>query len=199
MKNAMRSSVRLYCAGHRLGWVFGALVVLGIIVVFAEGYVVPLPWLTYGQVVTVGSLCALAYALLLPLVFRNEISRLEVISGQRWRLADAAILTVLWALPWLGVLAGFTSAHFAYAVAVLLGLCVVLGRWLRVDTLTLFLLAQFIAQTALWTTLEPSPLRHALFMLSSPNPTVTVGVSAVSLVASMVFVGGFKMPLTSSP
>lgn len=169
-----------------------ALVGILFVVILAENAILPIPWLTSEQMINIGSICALMYPLIAVVIFRNQLSNLESFSSHTWRLLDSFILLVLLALPWLCAVIDLSSVRFAYTSTLMLGITIAIGRWLRIDTLTLVLLAIFIAQTALWSAVEFTPLQHLMFMLDPLPPHVMGIVSVLSLGVCVLAISAFK-------
>ncbi|APT93696.1 hypothetical protein CPHO_05660 [Corynebacterium phocae] len=169
-----------------------AIISVGIVATLFEQVIVGIPWLHSYQFFTIGVLLAFAYSLLPIIVFRNEISRLEIASPKSWMLSDLGVLATLWFTPWIGAVAGLFSTRFAYIATLLLAVCVVLGSVLRTDTLSLLLFAQFIAQTALWTVFSGTRAQHLLFVLDTPTSFKMLLASILSLMLTALFLQRFK-------
>lgn len=177
----MRPYLLLYCRGHRVGRAGGLVLLVAVVLSVAEGRVVDLPWLDGIRHITVGTFCALAYALVPVMLFRNELSRLEVFAARSWLRIDATIVTVLWLIPWAGAAIDAWTVRFAYASTLSLGMVLVFGTLMRVDTLALSLVAVLVIQSALWGSVEGTPWRHLLFLLDELPPTIMLTVSVFAL------------------
>lgn len=188
----IRSQVALYLVGHH--WHLALLLIAAAVlaVTLVEGRVIALPWLRGEQRLNAGTLASLAYAAAVTIIYRNELSRLESLNPRRWLTADALCLAILWFLPWALAATGLASFRWAYATTVLVGLCVAAGALLRTDTLGLVLIAQLLAQSALWGALEHSPARHLLFMLDEPRIRSMLLPSALAFAFGCAAIAQFK-------
>ncbi|MDD7581653.1 hypothetical protein ACEE23_00520 [Corynebacterium sp. 32222D000AT] len=188
----MRSMFALYWRSHRLIAVVA--VALGCVVaVVAIGRVaISLPWISREGLVNVAVVAEIAYGCLIPLTFRNRASELEEIGERNWKVPDSLLVGVLWGLPVAVVVLTEEGLRFFYACSLLQAAWIVLGRWLRSDTVMVAIVGAFLVQTALWSAVAHSPWRFALFLLETPPAPVACGLAGLGGVVCLVGVGAYK-------
>ncbi|GAA1475284.1 hypothetical protein P4N68_06150 [Corynebacterium felinum] len=180
----MRSRFALYCCGHKM-WSAVLLTCVVCAVVFGAGnQSVRVPWILSPQAVTLSGIAGLLFSLNGVLLFRNELSRLELMSSRQWLWSHAVVLGIVGLIPWLMVPVADGGSRFAYVATLTFSLCVALGVFLRTDTLALVLMVQFLAQTLVWSSLEHTVFRHVLFAIDQPPTPVAAALSVVALVTS---------------
>lgn len=188
----MKSFAFLYCLGHRVVTVLIMVLCIGSVLWFAEGWALNIPWLNDTARVNIGTLCSFSYAVLPVIFFKNQVSRLEAQVSQNWLFVDGIVLAVLWIIPWIFSLWGIGSVKFAYVSTILTGLTLLLGRYVRVDTLVLLLVVQLVLQTALWTSLTDTNWRFLLFVLEAPSGNFPLLLSVVAFFVGFISLHKFK-------
>ncbi|MBK4141485.1 hypothetical protein [Corynebacterium macginleyi] len=188
----MKSYAFLYCRGHRVVSVLIMVLCIGSVLLIAEGWLLNIPWLNDTAGVNVGTLCSFSYAVLPVIFFRNQISRLEAQVSRNWLVVDGIVLAVLWIIPWIFSLWGIGSVRFAYVSTILTGLTLLIGRYVRVDTLILLLVVQLVLQTALWTSLTDTNWRFFLFVLETPPGLLPLLLSVVAFFVGFISLHKFK-------
>ncbi|MBK4137390.1 hypothetical protein [Corynebacterium macginleyi] len=188
----MKSFAFLYCRGHRVVTVLIMVLCIGSVLWFAEGWALNIPWLNDTARVNIGTLCSFSYAVLPVIFFKNQVSRLEAQVSQNWLFVDGIVLAVLWIIPWIFSLWGIGSGKFAYVSTILTGLTLLIGRYVRVDTLVLLLVVQLVLQTALWTSLTDTNWRFLLFVLEAPSGNFPLLLSVVAFFVGFISLHKFK-------
>ncbi|MBK4152516.1 hypothetical protein GWO62_04930 [Corynebacterium macginleyi] len=188
----MKSFAFLYCRGHRVVTVLIMVLCIGSVLWFDEGWALNIPWLNDTTRVNIGTLCSFSYAVLPVIFFKNQVSRLEAQVSQNWLFVDGIVLAVLWIIPWIFSLWGIGSVKFAYVSTILTGLTLLIGRYVRVDTLVLLLVVQLVLQTALWTSLTDTNWRFLLFVLEAPSGNLPLLLSVVAFFVGFISLHKFK-------
>lgn len=188
----MSSPIILYCRGHRIH-IAAVLIIVMLPVILSLGEtIVWLPWLRSGEaVVNVAALAALVFGAVVLLLFRNQLSRLELRSPLRWRRVDLAILVTLWGLAWAVAPFGVPT-RFSYVATLTMTILILAGRFLRNDTLILLFCGATIAQLTLWGMVEYTPVRHLFFLLDDIPSPARLAVSVACLPIAVAALPGFK-------
>ncbi|CAB0641109.1 hypothetical protein CIP107570_00829 [Corynebacterium diphtheriae] len=184
----MQSRFGLYCRAHRVIQVTSFVLILLAIVVPAGHMIVYIPWLNGTNLVTINGVAGIAYGATPVMLFRNEGTRLELFSLFPWRLINGVILLILWIVPWVTCGIFRPASQFAYIATCSITLAIVVGQFLRSDTLILFIIGQFLLQTVMWQSVRNLPIRFIMFAVNQPPLKVAFIISVSLFVISLIWV-----------
>lgn len=190
---SIRAHILLYLQAHRAIPLALIGVVALVVALGSKGVLIPLPWLNSIYMFTIGSVVAIIFSLLLMGYFRNEVSRMEGLTPARWIVLDSAIVIAMWALFWGLALQGMIDAQVPYVFGLLSAIAIVLGRWLRTDTLVLVTLGVLLVQSALWTVWQDTLLKYACFFFATPPLAIMMVLSGLAVVALLPALPAFKV------